>query len=197
MNPLRGCWVPAFTRLQECLLHPWARPCNADGHMTNIVPVNLILNLSTQWFLSSDVRKVSRLIITPMSTPMWPQWANDQNVADLLAKTLHVNLTWNESTQWLLSSRIRKVTRFVSYAPGHAHIALMGKWLSRCTSTDQDASSELNLEWIHPVVAEFQCTQGFMTDYYAHEHAHVVPMGKWPSTVTKCTSTDRDSSKEL
>ena len=37
---------------------------------------------------------------------------------------------------------------------GHAYVALVDKWPWCCTSTGQNDSNELDLEWISPVVAE-------------------------------------------
>ena len=80
------------------------------------------------------------------------------------------------------------------YARGHTHVALRGKWQCCCTSTDQDSSNELNLEWIRPVVAEFQCPQGFKYAYYTLRHAHMALMGKWSWC---CTLRGQDGSNEL
>ena len=88
----------------------WANNHDAAHLQTEAVPMNLIWKESTQWFLSSCICKVSRLIITPMSTPMWPQWANDHDVARLEVKTVPMNLIWSESTRCLLSSSIQNVT---------------------------------------------------------------------------------------
>ena len=63
---------------------------------------------SALWLLSSDMRKISGTLITPMATPIWPWWANDNDVAHLEAKTVPMNLTWSESAQWLLRSSVRK-----------------------------------------------------------------------------------------
>ena len=35
--------------------------------------------------------------------PMWPQWANDHDIAHLEAETVPVNLIWRAFAQWLLS----------------------------------------------------------------------------------------------
>ena len=48
----------------------------------------------------------------------------------------------------------------------------MGKWPWRCTSTGQDSSKTLDLEWISPVAAEFQCPQDSWSRHHAHGHAH-------------------------
>ena len=64
------------------------------------------------------------------------------------------------------------------HAHGHAHFAPTGKWPCRCTTTDQDNSNEIDLEWIGPVVAEFQHPQDSRSPYHAHRHAHTAPMGK-------------------
>ena len=43
---------------------------------------------------------------------------------------------------------------------GHSHVRLISSWLWHCTSTDQDSSSELDLEWIRPAIVELQGLQG-------------------------------------
>ena len=51
------------------------------------------------------VNKIPRVLITPTR----PQWANDQCVAHLQAKTVPMNLIWSESAWWLLSYGICKI----------------------------------------------------------------------------------------
>ena len=48
----------------------------------------------------------------------------------------------------------------------------------------------LDLEWIGPVVAEFQCPQDSRSPYHANGHVHYAPMGKW---LWRCTSTGQVS----
>ena len=56
-----------------------------------------------------------------------------------------------------------------------AHEAPMGKWPGCYTSTGQDGSKEIALEWIGPVVAEFvQHLQDPRSPYHAHGH---IPLG--------------------
>ena len=55
-------------------------------------------------------------------------------------------------------------------------------------------SNGLDLELGGPVIAEFWHPQDSKRPYYAHGHAHVIPMDKWPWC---CTSTGPDSSNEL
>ena len=64
----------------------------------------------------------------------------------------------------------------------------MGKWSWCCTSTGQDGSKQLDLEWISPVVDEFRCPQDSRSPF-AHGHANYAPIGKWPWC---CTSTGQD-----
>ena len=45
------------------------------------------------------------------------------------------------------------------YALGYTHVAPMGKWPWRCTSTVQEGSHELHLEWIGPAAIELRCPQ--------------------------------------
>ena len=60
---------------------------------------------------------------------------------------------------------------------------LTGKWASRCTSTGQDGSNELDLEWIGPVVVELRRLQSF------------VRMNRRMDTQMKKYITDGDNSK--
>ena len=78
---------------------------------------------------------------------------------------------------------IRQTTRNLFYTQGHTHMARMGKWPWRCTSTGQDSSNELDLEWIFPVVAEFQCPQDSQSPYYTHRHTHMAPHGQMTITL--------------
>ena len=41
-------------------------------------------------------------------------------------------------------------------------------------------SNELDSDGFSPVVAKFPCLQGSKNTYYAHAHAHVATMEKWP-----------------
>ena len=41
-----------------------------------------------------------------------------------------------------------------------------GPMTMTCISTDQGGSNEFDLEWIHPVVAEFRCLQDSKSPYY-------------------------------
>ena len=80
--------------------------------------MSLIWSESTQWLLTSSIRKVTRMLIMPLGMPMWPWWANDHDVAHLQAKMVPMNLNWVESTQWWLRSSIRKVTRVINTPVG-------------------------------------------------------------------------------
>ena len=46
--------------------------------------------------------------MSPVGTPMQPQCANDYGIAHIQTKPLTMNYIWSESTQWLLSSGVRK-----------------------------------------------------------------------------------------
>ena len=93
--------------------------------------------------------------------PWGPRWANYHDVAHVQAEAIPMNLIWGESAPgispvvaefWHLQD-----SRSPDHAHGHAHYATLGKWPQRCTSTDQDGSNELDLEWTSPVVANFWC----------------------------------------
>ena len=71
---------------------------------------------------------------------------------------------------------------------------MMGNLPWHCTSTSQDCSSQLDLEWIAPVVAKFRHLQDSRSHYHAHRHTHYAAMGKWP---LHCISTGQDGSNEL
>ena len=71
---------------------------------------------------------------------------------------------------------------------------MIGKWPGCCTSTGQDASKEIDLGWIGPVVAEFRRPQDSRSPYHAHGNAPYAHMAKWPRC---CTSKGQDSSNEL
>ena len=81
-----GCWVPASARFQESLLRPWTRPCDADRHIAMTLPIyrprwfqwTWFGVKSVRWLLNYGVHKVPRAFSTPVVTPMWPRWANDQ-----------------------------------------------------------------------------------------------------------------------
>ena len=64
------------------------------------------------------------------------------------------NLSWSESTQYLLRSGS------AYHARGHTHLASLCKWPQRYTSIGQHGSKRLNLEWIGLVVTEFRPPQG-------------------------------------
>ena len=51
-------------------------------------------------------------------------------------------------------------------------MAPMGKWVWGSTSSGQDGSKELDLEWIHPIFAELRRLQDSRSHYYARGHAH-------------------------
>ena len=61
---------------------------------------------------------------------------------------------------------VLEVSRSPYLAYGHAHYAAMGKWPWRCTSTGQEGSNELDLEWIGPVFAEFRHLHDSRSPYY-------------------------------
>ena len=88
-----------------------------------------------------------------------------------------MNFIWSESAKWLLSSSVRKIPGAL-ITPMGTPIALIGKWPWRCTSTGQDSSNELDLDWIGLVVTEFRIRRD--SPYHAHGHAHYVLMGKCP-----------------
>ena len=90
-----------------------------------------------------------------------------------------------------MSTRIGEPSLII--ACGIAHVAPMSKCPWCCNSTCQDGSNELDLEWICPVVVEFQHPKDFRNPYHTHGHAHVAPMGKWPWC---CISTGQDGSNE-
>ena len=124
--------------------------------------------------------------------PIWAGWANDHDVAYSQAKTIPMNLIWNESAWWFLSSGIHKVPRAL-ITP--MCTPMWPRWANDmwCTSTGQDGSNELDLKWICPVVAEFGHLQSSKSTCDACGHAHMAPMGKWP---WHCKSTGPDSSNE-
>ena len=94
-------------------------------------------------------------LIVSVGMPMRPWWANDHDVAHPESRRVPINLIWSESAKWLLSSAIHKVPRaLILPVVWHTHVAPMGKWLGRRTSTGQDGSNDLNLEWIIPAITE-------------------------------------------
>ena len=105
----------------------WANDHNVAHPHTKIVPVNLIWSESTQWLLGSNIRKILGTLITPMATPMWPQWVNDHDDAHLKAKMVPLHLIWSEYAQWLVSSSIHKVTRMLIMPLGTHMSAIPGK----------------------------------------------------------------------
>ena len=199
------------------------------------------------WRVPRPVNKVPRVLVTPNVALMdtWP-WRCISTVQD---DSNELDLEWISLV--VAAFRCPQDSRSPFHAHGHAHYAPMGIWLWRCTCKGQGGSSELDLEWIGPMVAEFQRPQdprspyqghgdahyvpwannhdvahlqaqtikknliwsesvqwfrssgvrkipealitGYRCAYYAHVHAHVAPMGKWPD---RCSSRGRDSSNE-
>ena len=64
----------------------------------------------------------------------------------------------------------------------------MGKWPWHCTSTGQDSSNELNLEWICPVVAEFWHLQD--QGALILTAAMGTPISPWWANDHRCTGQD-------
>ena len=125
---------------------------------------------------------------------MWPQWANDYDIAHPLAMAVRMKLIRSESAHWWLSSRICKVSRCALSESGYVYTALMGNRLWCCISTGLDGSIYFDSEWIRPMVDEFYVPWDSRSPYYAQGHFHVGRMGKWP---WHCTSTGQDSSNGL
>ena len=94
------------------------------------------------------VNKIPRVLITPT---MPPTWANDHDVAHLQAKTVPKkhDLEWINPV--VAALRHLQDSKGLYHAHGHAHYDPMGKWLWCCTSTGEDSSKELDLEWIDAV----------------------------------------------
>ena len=113
-------------------------------HVYKTVPKNLIWSESAQWLLSSDIRKISGALITPMDTPIMPPWAHDHAVAYLQAKTVPMNLIWSESAQWLLSSGVQD-SRSPYHVPG---MAIMPPWANdHGVAHLQACTVPMNLIW--------------------------------------------------
>ena len=156
--------------------HLWTNDNHTAHVQAKAVPINLIWSELAQWSLSYSIRKVPNALM-PVGTPMWPRWTNNHGVAHPQAKTFLMNLIWSQSAQWLWSSNFRKIPAALFMPIGMA--MWLCKWPWRCTSTGQDSSNELDLVWIHPVVAEFWHRQGSKSMYYAHGHVHVDPWANY------------------
>ena len=75
-------------------------------------------------------------------------------------------ICWKKADHWRVPRPVKKVPRVLI-----THEALMGELPRCCTTTDQDSSKELDLEWIGPVVPGFQCLQvstGWETKIFWH-----------------------------
>ena len=119
-----------------------------------------------------------------------PQSAINICIAGLLAE-LHSCV---EGHPWIyVAPPCEKGTKSVYHARGHTHVARMGKWSWRCTSTGQDGPNYLDLECIGSVVAELRRPQVFKSVYYALGHAHLASTWKWQ---WRSTSTGQDDSNE-
>ena len=118
-----GCWVLASARLQGPLSCPWACPLCPHGQITIMLHIYRPRRFQRTWFgvnlpsgcwvlasawFQKSLLQISGAFITPMDTPMWPQWTNDHNIAHLEAEKVPVNLIWCESAQWLPSSGVCK-----------------------------------------------------------------------------------------
>ena len=154
----------------DCLIMPmaldmsimlvWANDQNAAHLHAKTVSMNLIWSESAQWLLSSSVRKDSRGLYhahdhthyAPMGK--WP--CRCTSTGQDSSKV---------STQWLLSSGVHKIPMMPMGMP----IGPMGQWPCRCMSTGHDSSNELDLEWVSPLVAEFQHQQD--------SRGFIMPMG--------------------
>ena len=148
------------------IMPPWANDHDVAHLQVKTVTMNLIWIKSSQWLLSFSICKIPGAIIMPMGMPILPSWANDHDIAHIQAKTVPMNLIWSESAQWLRHSSICKI-------PGALTMPIMLPW--RCTSTGQDSSKQVNLEWIGPVVAEFWCPQDSRCLYYRFHEPLLCP----------------------
>ena len=164
VGPMLAPWT-----LLSGLLNLWEHPCGPDGKW----PWCCCTYTGQNGFNEFDVNKSAQ----------WLLCSGDHGIAHHQAKTVPMKLIWSELVKWLLSSGICKVQRDTHVTPMRPP---MGKWLWCCTSKVKDSSNELDLEWICLVVAGFKHPQSSRSSYYAHGHAHVDLMGKWP---WHCTST--------
>ena len=101
--------------------------------------------------------------------PWGPWFANDHVVACLQNKTVPKNLIWNESSQWLLNSGIK-----IAGALTTLMSTPMGKWPWHGSSTGQDNSNELDLEWIGPVGLQYS-----KSPYHTDGHAQYYLFISW------------------
>ena len=111
-----------------------------------------------------------------VGVPPWEQGSKSTyyncrhaHVAPMCKWPLHMYRTrwfhgFNELDLEWISSVVAKLrclqdSKSTYYALGHTHVAPMGKWPWRCTSTVQEGSHELHLEWIGPAAIELRCPQ--------------------------------------
>ena len=149
VNPPSGCWVPASARFQEWLSCPvliimpmqhwWSNDHDVVHLQAETAPVNLIWSEPAQWLLRSSAHMVTRVIITPLDTPMGPD--------EQMTMMLHIY-------KWVRSRNCGCLVTWFCYQliakPGNKTATV--SW----PDPDQDGSNELNLEWIRQAVAEFQ-----------------------------------------
>ena len=133
VNRLCGCWVPASTIFQEPLSQPWACPLCPHGQMAMTLHIYMLKRFQRTWFgvnrpsvcwvpvsrrFQKPLVEIPGAFIAPMGMPIWPQWANDHDIAHLEAETIPTNLIWSESAEWLLSYGPDKQTdRYHSIVP--------------------------------------------------------------------------------
>ena len=126
---------------------------------------------------------VSARFQEPSSCP----WAHPLCPHGQMTKTLHIyrprRFQWtclgvNRPSGYRVpvSARFRSPRACPLCPPGYAP---MGKWPGRCTSTGQDGSNELVLEWIDSVAAEFRRLQDSRAFYHSR--------GPYSSDYNYCT----------
>ena len=109
------CWsipCPVNKVLRVSIMLMRSRFANYHGvaHVqAKMIPMNLIWSEWAQWLLSSGICNISGALITPMGMPIMPPWANYHHNAHPQAKTVQINLIWNEPAQWLLNSCVCKI----------------------------------------------------------------------------------------
>ena len=83
--------ITLITSVDMSLWPRWANNYGVAHSQAKMIPVNLIWSESAKWLLISVVHKTPGAVITSTGTSMWPQWANDHDVAHLQAQTVPIN----------------------------------------------------------------------------------------------------------
>ena len=133
--------------LGQCYNIDWTtKSLNHIIHPSNYaqcLPFVIFCSGLLHWWVSHPGNKVPRALITTAGMPMWPLCANE------------LDLEWISLV--VAELRCLQDSKSTYYALGHTHVALMGKWPWRCTSTVQEGSHELHLKWIGPAAIELWC----------------------------------------